>query len=79
MSNKKTTEYVKLDDVLSLLLYEIQTNQKARESSTNQAEQVILDTLIKHSNSLIYHMNMNMKLKRYHGKEVCDVERHTGV
>lgn len=67
MSNKKTTEYVKLDDVLSLLLYEIQTNQKARESSTNQAEQVILDTLIKHSNSLIYHMNM--KLKRYHGKE----------
>lgn len=41
MENEKTTEYVKLDDVLTLLLYEIQSNQKARESSTNQAEQVI--------------------------------------
>ena len=41
MKNEKTTEYVKLDDVLTLLLYEIQSNQKARESSTNQAEQVI--------------------------------------
>lgn len=41
MENEKTTEYVKLDDVLTLLLYEIQSNQKAGESSTNQAEQVI--------------------------------------
>ena len=67
MKNEKTTEYVKLDDVLALLLYEIQSNRKARESSANPAEQVILDTLIKHSNSLIYHVNT--KLKRYHDKE----------
>lgn len=77
MKNEKTTEYVKLDDVLALLLYEIQSNQKARKSSTNPAEQVILDTLIKRSNSLIYHVNT--KLKRYHDKEDCNVERHTGV
>lgn len=77
MKNEKTTEYVKLDDVLALLLYEIQSNRKARESSDNPAEQVILDTLIKHSNSLIYHVNT--KLKRYHDKEDCNVERHTGV
>ena len=77
MKNEKTTEYVKLDDVLALLLYEIQCNQKARKSSTNPAEQIILDTFIKHSNSLIYHVNT--KLKRYHAKEDCNVERHTGV
>lgn len=77
MKNEKTTEYVKLDDVLALLLYEIQSNQKARKSSTNPAEQVILGTLIKHSNSLIYHVNT--KLKRYHDKEDCNVERHAGV
>lgn len=67
MKNEKTTEYVKFDDVLALLLYEIQSNRKARESSTNPAEQVILDTLIKHGNSLTYHVNT--KLKRYHDKE----------
>ena len=67
MKNEKTTEYVKLDDVLALLLYEIQCNQKARKSSTNPAEQIILDAFIKHSNSLIYHVNT--KLKRYHVKE----------
>lgn len=77
MKNEKTTEYVKLDDVLALLLYEIQSNQKARKSSTNPAEQFILDILIKHSNSLIYHANT--KLKRYHDKKDCNVERHTGV
>ena len=77
MKNEKTTEYVKLDDVLALLLYEIQSNQKARKSSTNPAEQVILDTLIKYSNSLIYHINT--KLKRYNDKEDYNVERHTGI
>lgn len=77
MKNEKTTEYVKLDDVLALLLYEIQSNQKARKSSTNPAAQLILDILINHSNSLMYHVNTN--LKRYHDKEDCNVERHTGV